>query len=78
MDLVGAWNSSAEKETLLVEEHPIQAKKENERHSTVENEGFRVPWFTQLAWTTKRVFEYHWRSPTYVWAKISLAVLTAL
>lgn len=39
---------------------------------------FAATSLTQYLAVTKRVFQQYWRTPSYIWAKISLSVLTAL
>jgi len=74
IDWVGKWENCVEREALIrrvqtIEKAPSTA--ERPRH-------FPQPWYTQLALTTRRVAQFHWRSPAYIWAKVALGVLAAL
>lgn len=39
---------------------------------------FAVPLYAQLRHTIIRIFQHYWRSPTYIWGKIMLGVVSAL
>ncbi|ODV90247.1 hypothetical protein CANCADRAFT_103973 [Tortispora caseinolytica NRRL Y-17796] len=50
---------------------PLDESPENKRQ-------FAAPLHKQYFYVTKRVFEQYWRSPAYIWAKLSLCTLSAL
>ena len=72
---VEKWEHSIEKSALYYR----TCSNKNATLSTNEDSRlFPMPWYIQLALATKRVAQYHWRTPAYVWAKIALGVLAAL
>jgi ATP-binding cassette, subfamily G (WHITE), member 2, PDR len=74
-NLIACWGSSEERNAFMMELDEIKPADRTDMHFVRENKT-RVT--TQLFYTIQRVFEFHWRSPTYVWAKISLGVFAAL
>jgi ATP-binding cassette, subfamily G (WHITE), member 2, PDR len=81
LDWADTWKSSAEIRAIMAQLDHIHERVSNPREG-YRNEDvlryFAVPWYTQLVYTIRRVFQYHWRSPSYVWAKLSLGILAAL
>jgi ABC-type multidrug transport system permease subunit/ABC-type multidrug transport system ATPase subunit len=75
------WRSSDESRNRILEQDRIH----HEMGSiTMENSNdgncdeFAVPLYTQLRHTIIRIFQHYWRSPTYIWGKIMLGVVSAL
>ncbi|CCG83334.1 ABC transporter CDR4 [Taphrina deformans PYCC 5710] len=81
IDWHAVWKGSPEfravKEELaqLKAERPQQSQLKSTKASMKE---FAVPLSTQFVQVSKRVFEQYWRTPSYIFAKVSLCVLSSL
>jgi ATP-binding cassette, subfamily G (WHITE), member 2, PDR len=75
------WKNSAEAQEVQTEIDHIHEAKKNEAVAGSDEEGqreFAMPFGAQLYHVTKRVFQQYWRTPSYIWGKLLLGVLSAL
>jgi ATP-binding cassette subfamily G (WHITE) protein 2 (PDR) len=75
------WRSSDESRNRILEQDRIHhemgsATMENSNDGNCDE--FAVPLYAQLRHTIIRIFQHYWRSPTYIWGKIMLGVVSAL
>ncbi|GMF49935.1 unnamed protein product [[Candida] boidinii] len=74
------WSDSEERKKV-VEELETMAKELIQKPAMrVENpeSSFAAPLVTQYMVVTKRVFQQYWRSPSYIWNKVTLVVFSCL
>ncbi|KAL4861099.1 hypothetical protein BDV12DRAFT_180739 [Aspergillus spectabilis] len=81
IDWPAAWNNSPEKQAVM--DHLTELKttlsiQPKEEASPVEYKEFAVPTLTQLRECLTRVFAQYWRTPSYIYSKLILAILTTL
>ncbi|KAL5337371.1 ABC-2 type transporter-domain-containing protein [Aspergillus crustosus] len=81
IDWPEAWNNSPEKQGVL--DHLAELKstlsvKPKEDASPAEFKEFAVSTTVQMRETLIRVFTQYWRTPSYIYSKIVLSILTAL
>lgn len=76
------WKNSDECRNVQTELDRIHREKSNEEvagaNSKEDQQEFAMPFLTQLAYVTIRVFQQYWRTPSYVWGKLLLGVMSAL
>ncbi|OBU01245.2 hypothetical protein VE01_00946 [Pseudogymnoascus verrucosus] len=75
------WRSSDESRNRILEQDRIHhemgcATMENSNDGNCDE--FAVPLYVQLRHTIIRILQHYWRSPTYIWGKIMLGVVSAL
>jgi ATP-binding cassette, subfamily G (WHITE), member 2, PDR len=80
LDWADVWNRSEESKNVQAEIERIHTEKQKE---LVTEQGgstseFAMPLTSQIYEVTLRVFQQHWRTPTYVWGKIMLGLMSAL
>lgn len=75
------WKSSDESRSRKAEQDSIHQEM-NSMISGDTNDGnrdeFAVPLYVQLRHTIIRIFQQYWRTPTYIWGKILLGIVSAL
>ena len=75
------WNSSNEFQNVRIEQDRIHSAVSNvpvgSKGDTEHNE-FAMPLKSQLLHTTIRIFQQYWRTPSYIWGKFLLALVSAL
>lgn len=81
IDWPAVWNKSPEKQAVV--DHLSELKtslsaKPKKEASAVEYEEFAASTMVQLKACLSRVFSQYWRSPSYIYSKIVLSILTAL
>jgi ATP-binding cassette subfamily G (WHITE) protein 2 (PDR) len=75
------WKWSQESKTVKVEQDRIHQSMESVGlGKTNHGDGgeFAVPLLIRLRHTTLRVFQQYWRTPSYIWGKILLGVISSL
>ena len=76
------WKQSQECKDVQTELDRIHAEKVNEEvagSDTAEgHREFAMPFRSQLLSVTIRVFQQYWRTPSYIWGKLLLGVMSAL
>lgn len=76
------WKNSEESRSVQRELGRIHDEKKHEKVAGDDDrEGhgeFAMPFTTQLYEVTKRVFQQYWRTPSYVWGKLLLGIMSAL
>ncbi|KAF2814106.1 uncharacterized protein BDZ99DRAFT_410425 [Mytilinidion resinicola] len=76
------WKNSNQAQDVQKELDRIHEEKKNEEIAGADrpdaHSEFAMPFSTQLFYVTQRVFQQYWRTPTYVWGKILLGILSAL
>ncbi len=76
------WKGSEESKEVQKELDRIHLEKRDEAVAGSESvEGhreFAVPFLKQLLHVTIRVFQQYWRTPSYIWGKLLLGVMSAL
>ncbi len=76
------WKGSEESKEVQKELDRIHLEKRDEAVAGSESvEGHRecaVPFLKQLLHVTIRVFQQYWRTPSYIWGKLLLGVMSAL
>jgi ABC-type multidrug transport system ATPase subunit len=76
------WMDSKEAREVQKELDRIHEDKKNEEIAGADrpdaHSEFAMPFTTQLLYVTQRVFQQYWRTPTYVWGKMLLGILSAL
>ncbi|KAH8805062.1 ABC transporter CDR4 [Xylogone sp. PMI_703] len=84
IDWFSVWRESPEYarvhrelDQIKAERAPLAAATSHMKDKTSYRE-FAAPFWTQYFEVQKRVFEQHWRTPSYVWSKFVLCVATAL
>lgn len=71
------WNASPERAAVRAELDEMRAelsKKGRTVDDTASLEEFAMPFWYQLRVVLERVFQQYWRSPSYIYSKIALAV----
>lgn len=77
-DWVEAWRNSSE----YTEVHRVLAELEQKQPATEAGKGTAAPTkyaasiYDQFFVCTRRVFQQYWRTPTYIYAKLSLSLIT--
>lgn len=74
------WKNSPEAKDVQQELANIKSEMEGNQASTeVASQGeFAMPFYQQLTEVTIRVFQQYWRTPTYIYSKLLLGVMSAL
>ncbi|OCK82353.1 ABC-transporter [Lepidopterella palustris CBS 459.81] len=75
------WNASDECACVKAEQEHIHQEMSSVRIGPTGDDNddeFATPFSTQIFYTTVRVFQQYWRTPSYIWGKILLGVLSAL
>jgi hypothetical protein len=75
------WKNSEEAKEVQLEISRIHEAKKHEEVAGSDKEGLRefaMPFASQLYHVTVRVFQQYWRTPTYIWGKLLLGVMSAL
>ncbi|KAL2826962.1 ABC-2 type transporter-domain-containing protein [Aspergillus cavernicola] len=81
VDWPAVWNESTEKQAVvnhLAELKSSLSAKPKKEASPPEYQEFAASTFIQLKECLSRVFSQYWRTPSYIYSKIVLSVLTAL
>ncbi|KAL6229268.1 hypothetical protein BDW75DRAFT_249912 [Aspergillus navahoensis] len=81
IDWPETWNKSAEKQAVLdhlAELKSTLSQKQVEDSGTTEHHEFASSTKDQLVQCLFRVFSQYWRTPSYIWSKLVLSILTAL
>lgn len=75
------WDGTPDGQQAISETAALK-EEYHELESTDEQEGldqtFAAPWFTQYRAVQSRAFQIYWRSPTYIYSKITLNVVAGL
>jgi ATP-binding cassette subfamily G (WHITE) protein 2 (PDR) len=82
-DYAEIWNNSAERQEVRNEIERMKKEygaSDDNTHDSSESHGseFAMPLITQYILVTKRVMEQYWRTPTYIWSKLGLAIFSGL
>ena len=81
-DWHSVWNNSTERGNVRQELERIHSEKGAEPAPEHEEAGahaeFAMPFTTQLAVVTRRVFQQYWRMPSYVFSKFVLGTMSGL
>lgn len=80
-DWPAVWNSSPERMTVRDELEYMRtelSQKPREVDDLASLEEFAMPFRYQLQAVLQRVFEQYWRSPTYIYSKIALALSASI
>lgn len=75
------WKSSDEHDAVKAEQERIHHEMSSTgiiSMSGCDNEEFAMPLHTQILYTTIRIFQQYWRTPSYIWGKLMLGGLSAL
>lgn len=76
------WKTSSESaavQTELDRIHLETAKEMSADNDSSENhQEFAMPFGSQLLYVTIRVFQQYWRTPSYIWGKLLLGIMSAL
>ncbi|VEU22722.1 DEKNAAC103794 [Brettanomyces naardenensis] len=72
------WMKSNERRAVRDELEEMEKKAETAPAAAAVSSEFASSWFTQYKCVTLRVYQQYWRTPTYIWSKFWLSVLTAL
>lgn len=75
------WGSSDESRNRILEQdriHHEMGSTSTENSNDGNCDEFAVPIYVQLRYTIIRIFQHYWRSPSYIWGKMMLGVLSAL
>jgi energy-coupling factor transporter ATP-binding protein EcfA2 len=75
------WKSSDEYRDAKAEQERIHHEISSMSIISTNNgdkDEFAMPLYTQIVYTTFRVFQQYWRTPSYIWGKILLGVVSAL
>ncbi|KAL4783556.1 ABC-2 type transporter-domain-containing protein [Aspergillus varians] len=81
VDWPAVWNESPEKQAVvnhLSELKSTLSAKPKQEASTIAFQEFAAPTMVQLKECLLRVFSQYWRTPSYIYSKIILSILTAL
>ncbi|OQE05807.1 hypothetical protein PENFLA_c229G02355, partial [Penicillium flavigenum] len=81
IDWSETWNKSVEKQAVLdhlAELKSTLSQKQVEDSGTTEHREFASSTKDQLVQCLFRVFSQYWRTPSYIWSKLVLSILTAL
>lgn len=76
------WKGSEESKEVQKELEQIHLRKRDEAvtdsDSAEGHQEFAMPFLMQLLHVTIRVFQQYWRTPSYIWGKLLLGVMSAL
>ncbi len=76
------WKGSKESKDVQTQLDRIHEEKgkETPAHDVTKEGGseFAMPFWTQLLYVTIRVFQQYWRTPSYIWGKLLLGIMSAL
>ncbi|KAF2014159.1 ABC-transporter [Aaosphaeria arxii CBS 175.79] len=75
------WKASPEATEVQRELNRIHESKRHEEVAGSDAEGqreFAMPFPQQLFFVTQRVFQQYWRTPSYIWGKLLLGILSSL
>ena len=76
------WRASQECKNVQVELERMHADKAREQSTgddaAAAHSEFAMPFRSQLYHVTVRVFQQYWRTPSYVWGKLLLGIMSAL
>lgn len=76
------WRNSSESVAIQSELDRIHEEKSKEippnSQSTENHREFAMPFGAQLLHVTIRVFQQYWRTPSYIWGKLLLGIMSAL
>ena len=75
------WKNSSESVAVQTELDRIHREKANEVNPEDRSENhreFAMPFGSQLLYVTIRVFQQYWRTPSYLWGKFILGIMSAL
>ncbi|EXJ74638.1 ATPase [Cladophialophora psammophila CBS 110553] len=72
------WKSSQEYRAVVEELDRIHLVGSSATAGNEEQDEFAMPLLTQIKLTTIRVFQQYWRTPSYIWGKTSLGLVSAL
>ncbi|KAF3390297.1 Multidrug resistance protein CDR1 [Penicillium rolfsii] len=81
VDWPAVWNASPEKEAVVNHLEDLRttlSQKEKETSSDADYSEFAAPVTVQLRECLSRVFSQYWRTPSYIYSKLILSILTAL
>ncbi|KAI5197927.1 putative ABC multidrug transporter [Aureobasidium subglaciale] len=79
-DWPALWNMSDECSNMKTEQTRLQREADtngNELFTEADSGEFAVPFSTQAFYTTLRVFQQYWRTPSYIYGKLLLGVASA-
>lgn len=72
------WNSSQERRAVVEELDRTQRESRVGSAEHGEQGEFAMPLTTQIKFTTSRVLQQYWRTPSYIWGKFLLGLVSAL
>jgi ATP-binding cassette, subfamily G (WHITE), member 2, PDR len=73
------WKNSQEFKEVLAELDRIHNEKRDQQMTEQGHSGeFAMPLTSQIYYVAVRVFQQYWRTPTYIYGKFSLGVMSAL
>ncbi|KAJ5899214.1 hypothetical protein N7495_003958 [Penicillium taxi] len=81
IDWPEVWNNSPEKKAVvqhLDELKSTLSQKEKDNSAEADYHEFAAPATIQLRECLTRLFAQYWRTPSYIWSKLVLSILTAL
>ncbi|KAJ5399552.1 hypothetical protein N7465_010041 [Penicillium sp. CMV-2018d] len=81
VDWPEAWNKSAEKQAVLAHLAELKSSLSQKRPDgteDTEHREFASSTKDQLVQCLSRLFSQYWRTPSYIWSKLVLSILTAL
>ncbi|KAH8703208.1 putative ABC transporter [Talaromyces proteolyticus] len=83
IDWFETWRNSPEYQEVSATLDQLKAERsripvDSSAHNKADYREFAAPFLAQYYEVQKRVFEQYWRTPTYIYAKIALCVLSAL
>ncbi|KAI9038998.1 uncharacterized protein KD926_010100 [Aspergillus affinis] len=81
IDWPETWNKSAEKQAVLdhlAELKSTLSEKQPDENTETEHREFASSTKEQLVQCLSRLFSQYWRTPSYIWSKLILSILTAL
>lgn len=80
VDWVARWNESAESQQVLAELTQLEQAGGNSRDATDSTIAghYALPFFSQLFYVSRRVFQQYYRDPQYIFAKFGLGIASGL
>lgn len=76
------WKNSSESMAVQAELDRIHQEKAKELSASDDgpenHQEFAMPFSSQLLYVTIRVFQQYWRTPSYIWGKLLLGIMSAL
>ena len=78
LEVVGAGASGKSTQDWPAVWKESQEAIDNERNKEAGSGEFAMPLSTQVREVTKRVYQQYWRTPNYIWGKLSLGVMSSL